>query len=474
MWIPDMPNVPPQNMPVMIAQANQAQAGDTTKICTFGICSPKPNHNYSLENVIEPIGSASDYLQAYENRNPTGTATVTILQQPKHGVLRLVTQTDVGTILPSGGDPVDPAAALYFYLPDSSYVGNDIATIQVDFGGVKVNVKYFFQAVNRGGLGDDWAGDYCSKTGVYWKISSNLDANGTSTITSVDYKSPTTSDTGTTVVDMAALASTLGSTLLSTLSGETTGVTVNLAPLTGGAIGQTTGTAITLDTNAAGYNWFIDATPADNSEFLPTSNPNEGVAKAGSAAAGKMDMLSVLLHEYGHALGIDHSANGHDFMATTLTAGVRRLPGADELALMQQLIAQAKGDVVGWASAQQVGMNSDLPGNVPVPFPTLPLGGMSLAFAGLLRGSRYGGLSIEGVLPYAPTTQYAVAANAAFITLDRAASLPLSAGTPLAGANLDTVAGWNTQGSVDIAPASTGSTLTASPPSTKSPVLRPV
>jgi hypothetical protein len=71
-------------------------------------------------------------------------------------------------------------------------------------------------------------------------------------------------------------------------------------------------------------------------------------------------------------------------------------------------------------------------------------------------------LSIEGVLPYAPTTQYAVAANAAFITLDRAASLPLSAGTPLAGANLDTVAGWNTKGSVDIAPASTGSTLTAS------------
>ena len=61
--------------------------------------------------------------------------------------------------------------------------------------------------------------------------------------------------------------------------------------------------AITLDTNAAGYNWFIDTTPADNSEFLPTSNPYEWVAKEGSAAYGKMDMLSVLLHEYGHALG---------------------------------------------------------------------------------------------------------------------------------------------------------------------------
>lgn len=58
-------------------------------------------------------------------------------------------------------------------------------------------------------------------------------------------------------------------------------------------------------------------------------------------------MLSVLLHEYGHALGIDHSADGHDYMATTLTPGVRRMPSAEELALMQQLIAQAKGDVVG-------------------------------------------------------------------------------------------------------------------------------
>jgi predicted Zn-dependent protease len=31
-----------------------------------------------------------------------------------------------------------------------------------------------------------------------------------------------------------------------------------------------------------------------------------------------MDMLSVLLHEYGHALGLEHSADAHDFMGTTL------------------------------------------------------------------------------------------------------------------------------------------------------------
>jgi hypothetical protein len=199
MFIPDMPNVPPQDAPVMIAQANQSQSGAAAKVRTLGVCSPKPNKYYSADNGLIPITSAGKYLLGYENRTPPATATTTILQPPKHGVLRLVTQADVGTILEPGGDPVDPAAGLYLYLPDPDYVGKDTATIQVDFGdGLKVNVKYFFQAVS-GGLGDDWVGDYCSKTGPFWKISSTLDASGNSTITSIEYLSPFASTTGTTL-----------------------------------------------------------------------------------------------------------------------------------------------------------------------------------------------------------------------------------------------------------------------------------
>ena len=96
------------------------------------------------------------------------------------------------------------------------------------------------------------------------------------------------------------------------------GVSVSFTNLYGGALGQTTGTTITLDTNAAGWGWFIDSTPDLNEEFLPTADPNVWIAKVGSAAEGKMDMLSVLLHEYGHTLGLDHSADGHSYMATTL------------------------------------------------------------------------------------------------------------------------------------------------------------
>ncbi|MBU1775847.1 MAG: tandem-95 repeat protein [Gammaproteobacteria bacterium] len=200
------------------------------------------------------------------------------------------------------------------------------------------------------------------------------------------------------------------------------GGTLNVADLQGAAIGQTTGTSITLDANAAGNGWFIDPTPGQNEEWLPTSNPNEWVAKAGSTAAGKMDMLSVLLHEYGHALGINHSADPNDFMGTTLTAGGRRLPSAEEMALMQSLVAEAKATL----------SPSPSPANGGGEFPTLPLGTSFIGFLGLLRSSRYGGVSIA---PDASTlvTQYDWAANAT-----------------LTNGSLNAADGWSTQGSVNI------------------------
>ena len=55
-----------------------------------------------------------------------------------------------------------------------------------------------------------------------------------------------------------------------------------------------------------------------------------------------MDLLSVLLHEYGHALGFEHSSDPHDFMGASLTAGVRRLSTADEMQLMANLVGEIR------------------------------------------------------------------------------------------------------------------------------------
>lgn len=186
MFIPDMPNAPPQYVPVMIVQANQAQAGDVTAMRTIGVCKPAPSHEYSGENGLSPLSVARFYLRQYEQRSVTGQATTSILQQPKHGILRLVGEADRGTLFDRSAGALKPDAGLYAYLPEKGYAGKDSAAILVDFGGVKVKVVYFFEAI-EGGLGNDWQDDYCSEKGVFWKISSTLDSNGNTTINSVEY-----------------------------------------------------------------------------------------------------------------------------------------------------------------------------------------------------------------------------------------------------------------------------------------------
>ena len=241
------------------------------------------------------------------------TAKITILQQPKHGTLEM-----------------NPDWVHVIYLPNDGYLGNDSVVLQVAGDGHKVELRYFLTVTDK--VGDTENTNPICNLRTFWKISQ--DANGNSVLTAVEYPSPV-SEASSTITDPTSMSALLGSGLFDTSA--TSGITLNVADLAGGAVGQTTGTSITLDINAANNGWFIDSTPNLNEEWLPTSNPNEWVAKAGSAAYGKMDMLSVLLHEYGHALGIEHSADQYDFMGTTLTAGIRRMPSAEELALMQQL-----------------------------------------------------------------------------------------------------------------------------------------
>ncbi len=168
MFIADVPNIPPQDMPVVIAQASQAQAGNVQTMRTIGVCEPVPNEDYSLENVFSPKGSAAYYLRMYERQSVADTdpATVTILQQPKHGILRLLTEADRGMLFSDTAAPVNPADGAYVYLPNKGYVGKDSATALVEIAGVKVKVVYFFQAWAGGLARQYWIGRVMRQAGL--------------------------------------------------------------------------------------------------------------------------------------------------------------------------------------------------------------------------------------------------------------------------------------------------------------------
>ena len=108
------------------------------------------------------------------------------------------------------------------------------------------------------------------------------------------------------------------------------GLTIRTADLGGTTLGLASGNTIWLDDNAAGWGWFVDATPGDDSEYHRLGNQGE---------QNRMDLLTVVMHELGHLLGHDHDEEG--VMAESLLAGVRRTGlDQDDVALADQVFGQ--------------------------------------------------------------------------------------------------------------------------------------
>lgn len=109
---------------------------------------------------------------------------------------------------------------------------------------------------------------------------------------------------------------------------------ISIANLPAGVAGQTQGNQITLSADGAGWGWFVDSTPALPEEFTLQTNATLQ-ANPDTAASGKLDLLTVMIHELGHRLGLAHDSAGA--MEATVQAGERQLPSAAEIALMQNI-----------------------------------------------------------------------------------------------------------------------------------------
>jgi len=103
-------------------------------------------------------------------------------------------------------------------------------------------------------------------------------------------------------------------------------VTFRIADLPGLALGQAVEDVILIDEDAAEYGWYVDETPADDLEFGLKLSELELMATSTSVAFGRMDLLTVVMHELGHVLGYeDLDPNAGVLMSGTLDAGTRRL-----------------------------------------------------------------------------------------------------------------------------------------------------
>jgi Matrixin len=280
--------IPPQlsmEPTALIAQATSSKQ-KTLKPFTFctDIESGVPN---STANAFTVFRNGEYNPEKYINHK------VRLIQPPAHGKVTFSEKTPFVVGITETGIK----SYLLEFWPTENYIGKDRAVFEVEANGKKyrVTVNFWVMAtVFDDGLGGD---TNCKQQ----KFGLNSDAPQN-------------------VSDWQRSAD------LSAFLAAASGVTYSFTDLPATALGQTTGQGlsaqITLDTYAAGHGWYIYPTQLDpstssglaNSNYLPTSGASVRQAKAGSAAAGKIDMLSVLLHEYGHALGLEHSGNGADFM----------------------------------------------------------------------------------------------------------------------------------------------------------------
>jgi len=98
-------------------------------------------------------------------------------------------------------------------------------------------------------------------------------------------------------------------------------VKVEVRDLGGSTLGLGSLNTIVLDDDAAGLGWFVDTTPLDDVEFGGNA----------SAVAGQYDLLSTVMHELGHSLGLTDVSAGNSLMTGTLTPGTRRLADVDSI-----------------------------------------------------------------------------------------------------------------------------------------------
>jgi len=141
-----------------------------------------------------------------------------------------------------------------------------------------------------------------------------------------------------------------------------------VADLVGGELGRTEGRTIMLDVDAAGHGWYVDLTAGDASEFSIRLDRNVLGAGISSEAFGRMDLLTVMLHEIGHVLGFDHDdTQRFAVMDDDLEPGVRYIldhigfDGDPDQPISDQALLQLARRAAIWEESMAMGASGKTP-----------------------------------------------------------------------------------------------------------------
>jgi hypothetical protein len=103
------------------------------------------------------------------------------------------------------------------------------------------------------------------------------------------------------------------------------GVRFAIDDLPGSRLGFASGDLVVIDRDAGGFGWFIDPTPDDDGEFVRATDGILAAAE-GTSADDRMDLLTAVMHELGHVLGLEDLEVDHNaLMSATLAPGVRKV-----------------------------------------------------------------------------------------------------------------------------------------------------
>jgi len=159
MFVLDIPEVPPQYAPVIIADASQASQRTSKLDQTWNVCQlleSRQAEELGAANILEPALAVKIYMQGRFSDADIAKSKVSVVENPKHGVLESDDQK------------------AYLYTPDSAdYIGQDATTFLVEISGFSIKLIYSLH-VDQGPLDDEQKEAVCPAWITKMPVTSNV------------------------------------------------------------------------------------------------------------------------------------------------------------------------------------------------------------------------------------------------------------------------------------------------------------